>query len=170
MERCKRQFSAKTRISTGVNSLTSSLALMAEEGRHLGDNLHRKLQECAYFCHISREPTCIASAHDLPAAASKIRGVKQSRSREELAGGAGAGNSPKTNEGNRGVIAAYPAPRGVKSFRMKLLLSLCTAAPRHSPPRHPHPPGASAHVQRQCQCSAGALLSAIGRGNVIHRC
>lgn len=77
MEKCKRKFSDKNSISTGINSLTSSLALMAEEERNLGDILNTELQECAYFCHVSRESTCIASAYDLPAAANKICGAKQ---------------------------------------------------------------------------------------------
>lgn len=77
MKKCKRQFSVKNPISTGVNSLTSSLALMAEKGRNLRDVLYTKLQECAYFCHVSREPTCVTSAYDLPAAANKICGAKQ---------------------------------------------------------------------------------------------
>lgn len=49
---------------------------MAEEGRKLGDRT-TELQECAHFYHVSREPTCISSAYDLPAAANKIRGAKQ---------------------------------------------------------------------------------------------
>lgn len=76
MEQCKKQFSVKNPISTGTNLLISSLALMAEEGRKLGD-ITTELQECAYFCHISRESTCISSAYDLPAAANEIRGAKQ---------------------------------------------------------------------------------------------
>lgn len=134
MEKCKRKFSVQNPIGTGINSLTSSLALMAEEGRNLGDILNTELQECAYFCHVSRESTCIASAYDLPAAANKICG-------EELTGGAEAGNAPKANEGSKGVPVAYPAPRGVQTFLLKRLLSLSTRAraTKHSrPPSHPH--------------------------------
>lgn len=67
----------------------------------------------------------------------QIKSVGRSREQEQ----GRAGNAPKANEGSKGVPVAYPAPRGVKTFLLKRLLSLSTRAraTKHSrPPSHPH--------------------------------
>lgn len=158
MERYKRKFSVKKPISAGTNFLTSSLALMG--GRNLGNILNTELQECAYFCHASREPTCTARACNLPAAANQIRGAKQR---------AGAGKSWLGVQ-KKQMKGAEVSQWHIQHHEVSKPFGWSISSP--CPQAQPHVLSARAQVWQRCRGSGllGSLLSAISRGNAIHPC